>query len=525
MESGISYKGCLFVFDEDNEHVIVFQGEENKVSLNVPGSFVSKFLVWKGDLYALTLNGHLYKLLNMVSGSYDNWSLLVSVPSSGEGRDMVIYDDRIHIISESKIYSWDDSDITEENDFQVDLGYSVDVYSAVYCEELIILYGANATEMVLLKYNGSSTSLVWSDDTHGLTIDYSFYNVYGKSLIQYYNGIIYWTYHYDASYIVLKTWNVTSNKISSIDRITDESIAGIVTVMKIFDGILFMSVYVSGTGSYIYTHPIDEYKIDCDLPTADINNEGKIETVSSDLVLESKFGKGFTSYYNKNMLLGLIQGRYNTLFKYGSRIEYYTDLNSVKVLQNKSLKAMLDDICNLLNSYVIARPENVVEIGIKDVVGKSNEFLLLSDDKSYGDVEIIQVKSFTDGENDFHRFVISWNNDIIGSGEEVVGSNRLISGINEYSISSDLVNNPILAKNIAVNLFGETFNSESIEMDLSWAHMLRVNYNVSIKAISSYLRINEDKEYKLVSIKQDWVHKITEVVLVERNLVSSRLEI
>ena len=525
MESGINYKGLLYAFNENDVSIYAFQGEVSKVSngTDFTGTdYVTKFLEWRAGLYALVSDGRLLKLDHMVTGDEDVWE---EVCDAGEDScDIVNFQDSIFIIGTLTIYKWDGTSLTTIS--SLPSGYSF--YCALSVEDSIYLYGDDGTNVAVTKYNGNLTFTdIWQDTTHATLIDFSFYNKNGKPHLVEYKGQLYFTYYYDNLTTHLVKFDLSSLYYEDVQGITDSSITGIVTAMLIDDGMILLPAFenvVGSDSSNVYVHILEDYTQEETFVSGYSSNYGKLYRVDSDPILSSQHDKERLIYYSVNTVVGCIGGDVQPVFKYGGRLEPYTDLNDVSSLQGVNLKALTDDLCNLLDSYLIVKPENIAFADMKSMVGRSDKLLTLSDDEGYGDLQILKVNSYKQGENNFRRVSIHWSNPIIGDGVEVVGVPGTIA-VNEYSFDSFLVNNPSIANNIATYIFNNMFSSDVLSLDCEYAPFLRVGNNVNIKTVGSYLYISEDKEFKIVDVNHNFKRKYTKLVLAERNLIFNTLEI
>lgn len=524
MEAGIDFKGLLFTYDEINLDIKVWQGETYKTSYaNFTGTdLVTKFLRWRNDLYALCDDGRLLKLIEMNTGTTDTWEEAGDIGE--DAIDMVNFKDNIYIAGATQLHYFDGSSITASTSYTIGRTY----YSMISVEGYIFLYGDDGTYTTIDRYNGASFLEIWQDTTYGILFDYSvIYNVSGKPLMVDYKGHLYWSYWYNNARTALVKYDISEDKWEEITEIG--TIAYVTTALRIYKGMILIAVYdenVSTNASYVYVHVIDKYEKEQVLLPGTGKDVKKLYRVESDPVLPSAHDKERLVYHPSYMCVGLLGGSSKPLFKYGERLECYTDLNTVTGFTGVNLKDTVDQICNILNSYLLVRPENVAEVDIKDMVGKSDIFATLSDDPSYGTLQFSEIKEYIQGENNFRRIVVSWENPLIGEGSdaEMVGVPGALN-VDEYSLSSFLVNDPITAKNIAIYLFGTMFSSDGIILDMEYAPFLRNNMNVDFKAISSYLYLNQKKEYKIVKAEHNWQNKTTTLTVLERNIVFKSLEI
>jgi hypothetical protein len=269
-------------------------------------------------------------------------------------------------------------------------------------------------------------------------------------------------------------------------------------------------------------HVVDDYVEEQEISLGTSENIGKLYRIESDPVMPSMHDKERLVYYPQYMVIGNVSGM-NPIFKYGKRLEFFTDLLGIEI-GNKSLKDIVDDICNLMDAYVTVRPENVIETDVKDLAGRSEIFLTLSDDDAYGDIQISKVEEYVQGINNFKRISIDWQHLLMEGGQELVGAPGILN-VNEFNYSSDLVNNSILAKNIATYIFGKMYSSNLLVVTTEYAPFLRVNMNVDVNAVGSNLYLGNEKEFKIVGIEHSWDSKETKLVLAERNIVFESLEI
>lgn len=525
MESGIDYKGLLFAYDENSLSIYAFQGESVKVSLSTAFSgtdFGVKFIDWRGDLYALIDDGRLLKLLNMVPGSEDNWTEVCDASESVA--DMINFEDTIYIIGKTNIYSWNGSVLSSK----VALPSGYEYYCALSVEDSIYLYGDDGTYTTVTKYDGNITFTdIWQDTTSGPVIDYSFYNKEGKPHLVEFEGKLYFTYHYNLTYTYLIEYDLTTNKYGAISGITSQNITGVNTSMIIDNDMILLAVFESSPSidnSNVYVHVLKDYKQEEYLPSGSGHKSGHLYRVDSDPIMPSHNDKERLVYYPIYTVIGHVGGNLQPVFKYGNRLECYTDLNDVDSLLNVNLKDVVDDLCNLLDSYLFIRPTNIAEVDVKGMVGRSDRLFTLSDDKDYGDIHIISLDDYSQGHNNFRRISIDWENPVWGSGVEFVGVSDILN-VNEYSFSSFLINTPLLAKNLANYMFNNMFSSDVIVFTCEYSPFVRVNDNVNVKAISSYLYIDENREYKVVQVQHSWDKKTSQISIAQRNLIYKSLEI
>jgi hypothetical protein len=527
MESGISYKGLMFVYDSDNNQIQVFQGESFKVSNSnfFAGDYVVRFQIWMNQLYAATYNGNILRL-NRMSGSLsteDVWDTLTSTPSSQKIHDFCIFDDEIWAICSDGIYYWDGSSATITQDFS--LGTTT-AYCCLAFGDQIYFWADDGTFMKLYSYDGTTLTQCWADGTYGLSMDYSFYNPYGKPLIMEYEGLIYFLFDYNAAGDLYMMYYDTMSRQTVVESdFNDASITGIATSLLIDDDVLYVSAYDSTSAtSNIYVNPLKEIRAERTLPAGNNTMQQDLVAVRSDPILPSAHDKERLEYYNSFSCLGVVGGPVSTVFKYSPRLEVYTDLTQVSGLPTMSLKETLDQICNLLNAYVYMRPDNIAEIDLKDMVGRKNTYATLSDDQAYGDIQIQELLDYEQGRNNFKRVVISWANPLIGNGSEFMGAPSTLN-VDEFAFDSPLVNHPVIASNLAMHLFTQMFNSDQVVVETSFAPFLRMNQNVTIKPVSQFMYISDDAEFKIVAAEHNWQAKRTKLTLLERNLIFATLEI
>jgi hypothetical protein len=522
MECGIDYKSIMFTFDDDDLTIKAFQGETYKnsnISDFAGSDLVLKFIIWRGDLYALVNDGRLLKLEEINSGTTDTWTEVTD--TSDNSNDMVNFEDSLYIIGQTNIYKWDGTSLTTK----VAIPANHDYYNALSIEDKIYLYGDDNTYTIVDEYDGNTTiTELWSDHTHGLIIDWFLYTVYGKPHLAEYKGKLYFTYYYDDQYTHLIEYNLSTDKYRDVTEIG--TVEGINTALIIDNDMVLMSIFLMlGAGySNVVVHILDEYVQEEVVTSGEGQKEGRLFRIESDPMLPSQHDKERLVYYPIYSVIGNLTGSIAPVFKYGRRVEFYSDLNDASQLINLNLKDVVDNICNLLDSYVIIRPENIVEVDKKAMIGRSNLYATLSDDEGYGDIQIAELEDYEQGVNNFRRVSINWNNSIWGSDVEIVGVPGSIN-VDEFNYNSFLVNNPILAKNIATYIFNNMFSSDVIKFKTEYAPFLIVGKNLNIKAIGSYLYIDENKEFKIVELQHSWKNKFSSITLAERNLIFETLEI
>jgi hypothetical protein len=522
MDSGIDYKGLLFVYDEENLEIKVWQGETYKTSYdNFSGSdVVLKFLIWRNELYGLVDDGRLIKLIQMNSGTTDTWETQDTAPQSVA--DMVNYNDEIYIVGTSNMYKYSGSSITLVGA----LPASHNFYSAISVEDYMFLYGDDGTYTEVDRYNGLTFTGIFKDTVNGAKTDYTdIYTKEGKPHLEEHKGKLYFHYHYNATSVALIEYDIFTDLYREVTEIG--TINAVATALKVDNGMLLIAVYVklgAGDESNIYIHILDDYIQERELVASSGDNVGKLWRVESDPILPSVHDRERLIYYPSYSIVGNLGGVTKPLYKYGRRLECFTDLNNVVELVNKNLKETVDHICNALDTYLIVQPENVAEAGVKDLVGREDKFLTLSDDEGYGDLQFSEIKEYVQGENNFRRIAVGWSNLLIGQDVEIVGSPGILN-VSEYSFESFLLNHPIIAQNVAEHLFGNMYSADGIVLVMEYAPFLRNNQNINFKTISSYLYLSDKKEYKIAKVEHKWNAKTTILTVVERNLVFKTLEI
>jgi len=512
MESGIDYKGLLFVFDDNTSSIKVWQGETTKTSKSgFVSDYIVKFLIWKNELYALRSSGELYQLINMVSGDVDNWSELAD--ASETVSDMVLYNGNIYIIGSTQMFYWNGANLTTSTSLPANHTY----YCGVSSHDKIFLYGDDNTYNIVDEYDGSSFTELFSSNSEAM-ISYSFYNVKGKPLIIEYKGKLYFNYrNATAAETILVSYDISSGKTT--DNLM--AVSEYPTSMIIEDGIITMSMYIYDR-AIVRVYIIDDYIKEKEISLGNSDKIGKLYRIESDPILASSHDKERLVYYPQYTCIGNVSGA-KPIFKYGKRLECYTDLYDANI-GNVSLKEIADNLCNLLDAYVSIKPENIIETDMKDLSGKSDIFLTLSDSDDYGDLQIHEIEDYIQGSNNFRRIMIGWENKLMEGGKEIVGTSGLIN-VNEFSYDSTLVNNSNTAKNIAEYLFSKMYSGDEMVCILEYAPFLRVNQNVSVKAIGSNLYLGDKKEFKIVGIDHSWDSKTTKLNLIERNIIFNNLEI
>lgn len=525
MESGIDYKGLLFAYDEASLSIYAFQGETAKVSFSsafTGTDYVVKFLQWRNDLYALVNDGRLLVLDHMNSGTTDTWVEVTD--TSDTVSDMVNWQDNIMIIGKTSIYNWSGSALTTIDAIPSGKNF----YCAISVEDKVFLYGDDSTNQVVYSYDGNSTfTEIWTSSGSGVMSDYSFYNVDGKPHLVEWNGVLYFTWVFSSLYMILGSIDISTSKYSGINEIAALEITGVCTSMIIDNDMILMSTYESNPGidnSNVYVHVLDDYKQEEFLQSGTGQKNGHLYRVESDPIMPSQHDKERLVYYPIYTVMGHVGGSVQPVFKYGNRLECYTDFNDVSGLLDINLKDVVDHICNLLDSYVLVRPENIAEVDMKGMVGRSDKLLTFSDDEGYGDLQMNELQDYVQGVNNFRRVAISWNNSILGDGVEIIGVPGILS-VDEYSFDSPLVNSPVLAKNIATYIFNNMFSSDLLTYTCEYAPFIRVNDNVGIKAIGSHMYIDPNKEFKVVQVQHGWNKKFTKLVVAERKLIFNTLEI
>ena len=521
MECGIGYKGIMFAYDEDNAKIIAWQNETQKDSNATDfdaGELVIKFLIWHDDLYALNKNGELLRLEKMLSSIEDDWAIVGDI---GEAAcDMVLYDDEIWIVGVSSLFSYNEVSIVDEEDLPAGCTF----YNTIAVEDYIFFFGDDSAYTVVYSYDGTTFVRVFRDTTYGDKGDYSFYNVFGKQLMEDFNGKIFFSYVYNYTYAALRYYDVSTRQVYDIPEFSNIPNSLVIVGMKIIDGVLYLAVYDTvNDKSWIYVHVLEPYRKEQTIGIAKGDKVGKLYKVESDPILPSHHDKERIFYYPIYPVVATCGGSLKPLIKYGNRIEFYTDLNNVDDLINMNLKDVIDNICNALNCSVFITPENSAEVDIKDLVGRNDSFLTVSDDDGYGSVKIKEIESFIESENNFRKISVSWSNPLIGDGVESVGSN--FNKTSEYSFDSFMVNNPVLAKNIALTIFDKIFNSEGMVLSISFSPFLRCNQNISIRTIGSNFYSDGTKEYKIVKAEHSQSEGYSKLTILERNLIYRKLEV
>jgi hypothetical protein len=137
---------------------------------------------------------------------------------------------------------------------------------------------------------------------------------------------------------------------------------------------------------------------------------------------------------------------------------------------------------------------------------------------------IKEVKSDNNAIDDFRKVSIDWNNPEYENNEPITIGSAFSSG-NAYSFSSNLINDPITAKNIALNILRQSAMVEKLKCELSFAPFLDGGDCASIDIDEDYLQYDKDTEYLVLDIEHDFKNNTTIVSLMERLVIEERKSI
>lgn len=517
MESSIEFKGLVFAYDEgigsSQQGIYAIQGQTNKLSYSTftKSEYVTNFVITQQILYAITSHGRLIKLVRINSGSgTDDWEVVGQndIKSANFG---VVYQDSIYMFTATKYLAYDGETWSSTT---TALSTGADkLYFGVTYQDKIYLYGAKAGANKVFSYYDGGLTEEFSLAPAALIPFETYYRPNGKSLIIENKGKLFFPMSHSTNDVISydiddKTYEVLETSAIGLY---------IQTSLVINDDVLLVATYtIAADTSNVLSYPLVRFRHEYVLPSGDGEFSDKLWRIESDPIFPSPDSKEELVYSPQYMCLAQLKGQKSSLVKYGSRREFYCDLNNANSLIGVSLKDVVDDLSNLMNSYFAFRPENILEIGLDDTVGKSNAEYTLTDDGTQKDVRIREVLSSEKADNNFKRVVIGWS-DAKANGEEYMGVISTV-GTEEFSYSSILINDPNTAKNIATYLFSKMSDSDMYQLRTDWAPFLRDNDNVIIDTIKKFLYLNSEDEYKIVEVNNNFNGKYTEIRIIKRNI-------
>lgn len=525
METLEYYHSILWGYHEDgtNQAIIASKDGDSKESY-ADGSFaanevVLKFQIYKDLLYvcirnATSGNGRILRLDKINSGTTDTWTeVLTTSDIDSEPNLFLSFDDYIYIISTSEVWKYDGTTLTSVTS---SMPTADNFYYAVTAGDLIYFVGKNSTNHIFYSYDGSTTFTSISSHT---AIDFPYsYEPIGKKLLDYYKGSIYFfkkstnnkLYEYDInSTITTELLDLGSNKITCIfiDR-----------------NIIYVCYTTSSNSINIQMHPLyDIEKLDV-LVSGENKVKNSLIRVNADpiqYIKDAKLNK--LPNYKEYPVMCALRGAINPVVKVMNRIEPYTDTVNPNLLIGKNIKDVIDKLCSMTDNFLMVDSENVAKVDKRDLVGYGNKFQTLTNDNNYGNQVIKQVNSFNNFSQNFRRVAIGWNNDVWSrdNNVEVAGVSTL-HNFPTYELSSDLLNDPVAARNIALYILNKTFKSEMVELNLAFLYYLEVGDILGLDINYENYYISDDREWKVYKIIHDYENKGTIVNLIERFILEER---
>lgn len=525
MELLYNFRNIIWGYTEEDSTKAIVKSQDGTNYISYPDAsfnsneIVTSFKNYKGYLYALISNttsgnGRLLKLTKINEGENDTWEEVLTTSDIDSAPSVLEYfDDYLYIISSSEIWYWDESSITSVTS---SIPANLDsIYYSIYFKDKIYIHGVNSSdEVYIYEYNGDTTFIeLTSADI--ITFPSGFQPI-GKKLMVEYDGKLY--FH---SIPYLAHWDIEEG-ILNYD--TDD-FNHYVTCIYEDRGIIFFCYENSTTElTNILTIVPYQYIKENSL----VAGEGKVleslKTIDSDpifLISDTKLGK--VAYYKEKPVVAVLGGDKNIAIKYGSRLEFYTDLVNVDSIIEKNLKEVMDDLCSMTNNYFKIDGYNTAKISHRDLVGYTDKWRIFKDNGEYGQEYIKNVLGVGVYTQSFKRIIINWSNLIWNDDSPVALGAIEIRDYPTLEYSSDFINDPILAKNIALHMLENSDVSEELSIELAYSYFLEGDEILSFSVLNDdIVYIDKDKEWKLVKVDHDCEEMKSTLLLIERTLLEKR---
>ena len=483
---------------------------------------VLKFIEYRGDLYAFitdTTNdrGRMLKLSSINEGAADTWIEVASISDLDTAPEGVEYfDDYLLIFSNDEVWKWDIDTLSSVTTSIP--AYMVSIYSTLYYKDKIyILANESSSYDRLVEYDGATTFTSLSQ--YGAAQFPSGFNPIGKRILAEDDGQLYYPSYFVGGLLIRHDLKYNSSWIAM-------SLSGkYVTCIYSDKGVVFCAYYNTvNNNANITTYVQNRYYKEKEL----VPGEGKVleglKKVDSDplfLVSDSNLSK--VAYYTEYPVIGVLGGRIDPVIKYGSRLEFYTDLWDVDSLLTANLKEVMDMLCEYTDNYFNVDGKNIATISRRNLVGYSDKFIELKQDTDYGGSIIKEIQSIDPYEHIFRRIIMSWENSMWENINPISVGSELVQEFSSIDLGGYLINDPILAKNIALHMLDNMAAMDKMVIILSLAYFLEGNEIVSFEMLEdSAIQVTKDREWKILNAAHDKNSSLTTLTCLERSLLEER---
>jgi hypothetical protein len=524
MEDIISFKDVIYGYENDGstQAVVALQDGAAKISY---GTFsvnerVLNFVVYRGELFMVIVNdtadtGRMLRLDRVVVGGEDSWAEVVTATSLDTAPQTIeFYQDLLYLFSGEEVWSWDGTALASVS---TSLPSGVTWYSALGYRGMLYMYGLVGANNILYSYDGQDTFVVLDTFT-AISLPVGF-EPSGKSFLAIEDGEVYYP-RYSAPYSYLSSYGPETGLLA-LERYNLEDRRA--TALFALNGVIFVGyTNVAGTGVNILTYVPKPFEVIETLPGNGVN--GGLVRVKGDPVFmkmdDVEFIKAFREY---PVMASLKNTDLPYVFKYSPRLELYTDLGDVAKLFTKSLKEIMDELCTITDSTFRVDSGNLAIVNRKDLVGIPKKFMTVTDGTEGGANNFLkELLNITVNPYNYKRIVITWENEYWESDAAGVAGSMENSPNAVFEISSDFINDPILAKNAAEYLLGRMVNGEKIEAEFGFAYFLEGDEVLGFKLDDNVVVMGEDREWKMVGVEHDFKAKTTILNFWERNLVKEK---
>ena len=178
---------------------------------------------------------------------------------------------------------------------------------------------------------------------------------------------------------------------------------------------------------------------------------------------------------------------------------------------------MLDNLCTLSDQVLTINGKNTAIVKNRDLSGLSDRLMTVANNNDYGNEYIKEIRSTEEYPNNFLKITINWSN-YKWENNVPVSVGFLESLDNVFQYSSPIVNDPVTARNIAVNLIEQLSSVEQLDIVLSFSYFLENYDNISFNVNENFVYLDKDTEWKLYKIEHNIKDMSTTLLAVERKI-------
>ena len=118
---------------------------------------------------------------------------------------------------------------------------------------------------------------------------------------------------------------------------------------------------------------------------------------------------------------------------------------------------------------------------------------------------------------------MSWENSMWENINPISVGSELVQEFSSIDLGGYLINDPILAKNIALHMLDNMAAMDKMVIILSLAYFLEGNEIVSFEMLEdSAIQVTKDREWKILNAAHDKNSSLTTLTCLERSLLEER---